>query len=396
MSLLVIYNPVAGSGSAKLLIDEHILPALQPDHTIDGILSTEHAGHAGTFVAEYARDHSTHNLTIILASGDGTLHEIIDSLSLAKATHGRVSFVLVPAGTANALYSSLFPPASQEMIDDVAYKLQSLRLYLNGKGTVRSLTYSLTEFFPSPTAQVNPRVASSCVVTSTSLHASILYDSELLRKEIPGIERFKVAAHKNGKRWYHATARLLPCSSSAVQIWDPVSHSFVEHPESTKVSPVVEFKGPFIYFLSTINVDRLETEFIITPLAQEVPPASNTCDIVIVRPLRDPSIGEEGEKGREQFVDKIWGVMGGAYKRGSHIDLRYDHNGHIVNDGDGPLVVEYIRCGGWEWIPDDEDKRANLVCADGEVLEIEHGGKAVSRVCDAISNLVLGVYCDKE
>lgn len=165
------------------------------------------------------------------------------------------------------------------------------------------------------------------------------------------IHRFKVAAHKNGKRWYHATARLLPCSSSAVQIWDPVSHSFVDHPESTKVSPVVEFKGPFIYFLSTVNVDRLETEFIITPLAQEVPPASNTCDIVIVRPLRDPSIGEEGETGREQFVEKIWGVIGGAYKRGSHIDLRYDHNGHIVNDGDGPLVVEYIRCGGWEWIP---------------------------------------------
>jgi hypothetical protein len=189
MSLLLVYNPVAGSGSAEVLIDEHVLPALK-DHTVDAILSTEHAGHAGTFVADHVRRHSTasKNLTIILASGDGTLHEIIDHLSSAEI-RARVSFVLIPAGTANALYSSLFPPLPSGNIDDVVYKLQSLRLYLSGKYTIRPLAYSRTEFSSSPTTQVNLRIASSCVVTSTSLHASILYDSELLRKDMPGIER---------------------------------------------------------------------------------------------------------------------------------------------------------------------------------------------------------------
>jgi hypothetical protein len=166
-----------------------------------------------------------------------------------------------------------------------------------------------------------------------------------------GIYRFKVAARKNSKRRYYATARLFPQSSSAVQIWDPASQSFKDHPESTDVNSVVELKGPFIYFLSTVNVDRLEPEFIITPLARKVPSTSSTCDVVIVRPLRDPSIGEDGEKGREHFVDKIWAAMGGAYQGGLHINMRYDHSGRIVNDGDGPTVVEYIRCEGWEWTP---------------------------------------------
>lgn len=76
-----------------------------------------------------------------------------------------------------------------------------------------------------------------------------------------------------------------------------------------------------------------------------------TCDLVIVRPRRDPSINEDNEEARERYVDKIWRVMGDGYKGGLHINLRYDNNGQITNDGDGPLVVEYVRCGGWEWIP---------------------------------------------
>lgn len=72
---------------------------------------------------------------------------------------------------------------------------------------------------------------------------------------------------------------------------------------------------------------------------------------MVVRPLRDPTISEDTPDTRSAFVTKLWQVLGGAYKNGSHVDLRYSEGGEITSEGDGPVVVEYIRCGGWEWHP---------------------------------------------
>ncbi len=136
-----------------------------------------------------------------------------------------------------------------------------------------------------------------------------------------------------------------------MQIYDPTSCTFVDHDESTVESPVVKLEGPFMYFTSLVNVDRLEPEFRITPLARTLPSRGATCDVVIVRPLRDPSVDADNEQARDQYVDKIWKVLGGAYTDGTHINLRYDDKGNVVDEGDGVPVVEYVRCGGWEWIP---------------------------------------------
>jgi len=59
----------------------------------------------------------------------------------------------------------------------------------------------------------------------------------------------------------------------------------------------------------------------------------------------------DSEEARLVFVQKATTVLQGAYKQGSHIDMRYGKNGEIELDGVGPAVVEYIRCGGWDWIP---------------------------------------------
>lgn len=160
--------------------------------------------------------------------------------------------------------------------------------------------------------------------------------------------RFKVAARQNSNRWYNASVKLFPSPSGAVQIYDQALHQFMDHPEST---PTVELKGPFCYFLSTVNVDRLEPEFRIMPLARTLPSSGATCDIVIIRPIRDPSVDADDKEARDKYVDKIWKVMGGAYMDGIHVGLKYDERGQIVDEGDGPPVVEYIRCGGWEWTP---------------------------------------------
>jgi hypothetical protein len=127
--------------------------------------------------------------------------------------------------------------------------------------------------------------------------------------------------------------------------------AFIDHPDSTGRDPVLNLEGPFIYFLSTVNVDRLEPSFRITPLTRTLPPPEASCDVVILRPLRDPSISQPSAEARELFAPKLWTVLGGAYEEGRHINLRYNNDGEISEDGDGPIVVEYMRCGGWEWIP---------------------------------------------
>lgn len=146
--------------------------------------------------------------------------------------------------------------------------------------------------------------------------------------------------------------KLLPAPAAGkVQIYDPATKTFGDHTESDNDDPIVDLDGPFVYFLSTVNVDRLEPAFRITPLARAIPPVEATCEVVIIRPLRDPSHSWDNPEARVAFEPKLWAVLGAAYQEGAHIDLRYDESGEIVMTGDGPTVVEYIRCGGWEWIP---------------------------------------------
>jgi len=216
----------------------------------------------------------------------------------------------------------------------------------------------------------------SAVVVSTSLHASILHHSESLRAQYPGIERFKIAAQLNITKWYKSGLNLL----GHVQIYDARTETFVNHPHSTLDNPLVHLEGPFLYFLSTVNVDRLEPAFRITPLIRTLPSSSPSCDIVIIRPLQSPSIVEDSLEARASFVEKIWAVLEAAYQDGLHIQMRYNNDGKVVLGGDGPAVVEYIRCNGWEWIPETADKDAHLVCSDGAIHFISEGGRAVCNV----------------
>ncbi|KAJ6546412.1 hypothetical protein DFH09DRAFT_1170959 [Mycena vulgaris] len=347
---------------------------------VDKLVSTAYPDHAGKVLVDFLEEHHEGEVTVILGSGDGTLNECITTLSSAQLRTGappRVIFVLVPSGTANALYSSLFPPASGGTLD-ATYRLQSVKSFLAGSKTI-PMTLAITTLSSPPSARKRPQARISAVVVSTCLHASILKDSEALRKEMPGLERFKVAAEQNSTKWYSSWVKLLPApAAEVVQIYDPSTKSFVAHPESEpEDDPIVDMDGPFAYFLATVNVDRLEPAFMISPLASRIPPTEAVCDLVIVRPFRSPTISVDTPETRAAFVSTLWKVSGAAYRNGSHIDLRYDENGEVTSEGDGPTVVEYIRCGGWEWIPDDEDENAHFVCTDGAISVIEKEGRAV-------------------
>lgn len=362
MPLLVVYNPICGDGSAKTFFEEIVLPFLEKHgKTVDKLAVTDKAPNTGSAVLEFLES-IPGDTTVVLGSGDGTLHEIINTISSAELKGVRASappshlrFVLVPCGTANAMYSSLFPPPKIEL-DSVSYKLKSLQAFVDGSKTI-PLTLAIASLSSPPWSKPSrPQVAISAVVTSTALHATILRDSESLRAEMPGTERFKAAAQNNISRWYTSYVKLLPVPSvGVVQIYDPGKKEFVSHDESHPDDPIVDVDGPFAYFLSTVNVDRLEPAFRITPLQVTIPPTAASFDIVMVRPSRDPSLNwdtpKERNDARQAFVHKATTVLQGAYQDGIHIDMRYGKDGEIELDGDGPTIVEYIRCGGWEWTP---------------------------------------------
>lgn len=384
MPLLAVYNPVCGDGTAQSFFEEHVLPLLaRHGKKIDMFVPTMYKGHAGQLVLDFVKEQvEGEDIIIILGSGDGTLHEIINHLSTmvkGPAPFPRLRFAIVPCGTANALYSSLFAfqNDSETSTTTVAYKLQSINSYLYSSRIV-PLTLAIATLSSHPNAREPSQVAVSAVVMSTSLHASILNDSEALRNDIPGVERFKVAASNNSTKWYSSFVKLLPASSvGTVQIYDPATNTFIDHPDSDKDDPIVDLDGPYVYFLSTVNVDRLEPTFRITPLERTIPPTEASCELLILRPLRDPSISWDDAQARESFVPKLWSVLHNAYNDGQHINLRYNDNGDIVSDGDGPAVLEYFRCGGWEWMPDEMDKDAHLLCSDGTIFNIPKGGRAV-------------------
>ena len=359
---LVVYNPVGGDSTARQFVEGHVLPLLKAsDIPVAKIVGTEHAGHAGAIAFEFVDSTASGPLDIVIASGDGTIHEIISTIALAPSyknrspdAPARVNLVLVPCGTANALYSSLFLPKPND--DPVQHKLQGIHAFIK-KAKRIPLTLAITDILTPPpskgSASVRGKATVSAVVTSTALHASILHDSEALRAEIPSMERFKVAAYQNITRWYDGCAKLFPSKSTGVvEIWNPFDKEFVTHAESDEDDPYVDIDGPFAYFLSTVNVDRLEPTFQITPLVTAEPRAGAFLDVVVIRPYRDASLsGLEAEEERKRFAEKSGAVLGAVYQSGNHINLRYDSTGKVVSEGEGELVVEYFRCGGWEWTP---------------------------------------------
>jgi len=384
---LVIYNPVAGDGTAKAFVDDHVLPLLhQHNIPIAQVLQTERDGHAGSVAHEYF-DKTDGPLGIVLCSGDGTLREVISAISLApptssKSSHNptKVNIALVPCGTANALYYSLFP---QQDEDPLSYKLKGINAFINKPSSKPvPLTLAITAILTPPhnnsTDRESPKNAIAAVVTSTALHATILRDSESLRAEIPSIDRFKVAALKNITKWYKSFVKLFPSQlNGLVEIYDPSLKAFVPHPASHHDDPIVDLDGPFTYFLSTVNVDRLESAFRITPLVSAFPRSGAFMDIVVIRPLRDPATHLDSPEARATFAEKLGAVLTAAYKDGDHINLRYDADGKVTLEGDGPTVVEYFRCGGWEWEPDNEDEDAHLLCSDGFIDTIPLGGRSI-------------------
>lgn len=166
----------------KDFFDKEVLPLLKSNGTEPAkVVGTEEAGHAGKIILEFLES-LMEEITVVLGSGDGTLHEIINFISKAefKATSEgpqllpRIHFVLVPCGTANALYSSLFPPKGEV---DTAHRLQSVQLFIAGEARAVPLTLAITTLSSPPVERRRPE--GMFLALSSPLDPSLIMSSSV-------------------------------------------------------------------------------------------------------------------------------------------------------------------------------------------------------------------------
>ncbi|BEI84865.1 hypothetical protein CcaverHIS002_0502660 [Cutaneotrichosporon cavernicola] len=397
----VLVNPVSGSGQAPDFIEHSVLPLLNSldiDYDVHVTKGVNDAGRIGRELllereqrvseGKVKRDDVT---TVVVGGGDGTAHEFMEGVLegvRGGAELGRWELVTLPLGTANALHSTLFPPDSVPVpltarlepliAPGNMHALASLIRALEG-GAPRSLPVTQTSIS-------NADPIPSHIVLSTALHANILADSEAFRAEMPGIERFKLAAAANISVFFPARVQLFP-STTGVRMYDPRTKDWNTVPEEDYT-----LEGPFGYFLSTTTTPRLEPTFVVAPTLARLPPAPHegTMDIVVLRPMRDPKVRAADDKAAA-WAPRAKEVLGAAYDDGRHIALVYGRNGCVdlsarvpQHDEGGEPVVEVFRCAGFEWTPTDQShKKSHTVCADGSLYVIPLGGSARAKVMES-------------
>lgn len=352
----VVINPASGARKTEDIYTNDISPLLQQYEASLNIIEHRTASEGdGIRIGKDIASKSTSKddtITIILLGGDGTTHEILNGIVGYRNERCFIpchfNLVLVPTGTANALYASLYP---EEKTDSETYKLLNLKAFLSDSEQKHSLALTQVSIDGGESSIAH-------LITSHALHASILADSEALRSTYPGIERFKVASAQNASIWTPAKVKLQGRGKSErIQLFNPDTSAFEDIDDGK-----TELEGPFFYFVC-VTTDRLESNFVPAPYSGPSSPIpslqrpSDAVDILIIRPLRDPKLAkyvsrdasfwsdEESKSLRDEFAStRVQAIVGGMYNEGQHVSLRYGGDS-------GPYMCEYYRCGGYEWTP---------------------------------------------
>ncbi|KAH7380036.1 ATP-NAD kinase-like domain-containing protein [Pyrenochaeta sp. MPI-SDFR-AT-0127] len=286
-------------------------------------------------------------LRIILASGDGGVVDLVNGLLKEKASKGYIApqVVLLPLGTANALYHSINAGTGTKN----TWGLNALSSTVSKPLPVFTAAFSPGARLLIDEARAEEELARDnkgngilhgAVVCSWGMHASLVADSDTAEYRKFGIDRFKMAAKE----------ALYPSDGSA------------PHPYKARVSVL---KGDdwtalkeqeHMYVLATL-VSNLESPFCISPASK---PLDNSLHLVHF----GPTSGDEAMR-----------IMGLAYQGGKHVDdpaVRYE-----AIDG---LKIEF---------QGDEDGRWRRVCVDGKIVRVEGNGwvevrKEERRVLDVV------------
>lgn len=245
--------------------------------------------------------------------------------------------MIIPLGTANALYHSLH---SQSHLDrqSLEYRLLAFNSYISNSDKLKQLPVSEV-VVDGQTRRLGH------VVISTAVHAALLHRSEELRSVDTSVERFKTAFMEVCTRWTEGAVKLENSRKYS-------NGSFSAQPED------ITLKGPFTYLLAS-HIDRLEDKFVIAPHSG----TTDRLSVVVVRPTRDARVREQLDKqehdaARQMAAKVLTDVMYAAYDNGKHVDMQYD---------DGEYVVEYFSTQAMSFQAGNE---GNYVCVDGGLVEL--------------------------
>eukprot|EP00039_Didymoeca_costata_P004887 m.76845 g.76845 ORF g.76845 m.76845 type:complete len:834 (+) comp12585_c0_seq1:102-2603(+) len=104
--VIIVYNPVSGSGKAKKNVENMVIPILEIAGVNFQVIATEYRG----FAREFAKDFDyTRTNGLVVAGGDGLVSEVVTGLYLRSDNLIESGFPvgIVPSGTANAMANEL-------------------------------------------------------------------------------------------------------------------------------------------------------------------------------------------------------------------------------------------------------------------------------------------------
>lgn len=343
----IILSTGSGHQKAQSFYDDVLSPIIEAT----GIKTTNlHITQSESSILDLTRDtffpaaNSGTALRIILASGDGGIVDLVNGLLALPHSDAYVSpdVVLLPLGTANALYHSTHPGEN-------TWGLSSLTSPTSKPLHTYTATFSpgsrlLVDEARSAIAIPNS-VLHGAVVVSWGMHASLVADSDSSEYRKFGIERFKMAAKE---ALYPSDGSLPHAYRGTVS----VTHSASGEPKWT---PLPE--SSHLYTLATL-VSNLERTFTISP-------SSTPLDGSMYLVHFGPTTGDDAMR-----------IMGLAYQAGKHVEDE---------------KVRYERIEGIKIEMNEQDERWRRVCVDGKIVRVEEGGWVqVRKRVGGVVGVVLG------
>ena len=271
-------------------------------------------------------------LRIMVLSGDGGIVDLVNGFSShpTSAAYVAPQVVLLPLGTANALYHSI------NVGKDNTWGLAAL-----ASSQSRPLPMFTASFSPGARLLVDEArgeeelpidagtgyaTLHGAVVCSWGMHASLVADSDTAEYRKFGVERFKMAAKE----------ALYPADGS-------LPHPYKAHVSLLKGGEWEALASKEHMYVLVPMVSHLEEPFCISPGSK---PLDGTMHIVYFGPTN----GDEAMR-----------LMGLAYQGGKHVDetaIQYE-----AIDG---LRIDFQGL--------EEDGRWRRVCVDGKIVRVESDG----------------------
>ncbi|KAI1302293.1 hypothetical protein EDD11_005628 [Mortierella claussenii] len=370
--LLVVLNPNSGMKQSRVIWESIVQPALAKAAKPFRLIESTTQGHVQSYfqdnikpiitdlvqslsivngdVSSITRPTSA-TLQIMVIGGDGSVHEIVNGILrgvegtafVSDEFRPKVEFSIIPAGTGNAISTSLGVTNVQDAVDRFL-KGHAVPLRLMSVSTRASQGAWKVHVY-------------TVVVNSFGLHCATVYDSEEFRHL--GNERFRQAAMKNvenlkqyeGKLVFYGPVQSFDRSTGAlvpVESKNDSSSSFAD-------GSTVNLPGPFTYLLITKQAS-LEPGFTPTPLANT---SDEWMDVLAVQ-----------NAGQGQIMQ-----MFGATATGQHVEQD---------------KVEYYKAKAIEL----ETPSKGRLCIDGEFLAIEGGpeGRVRFEVVSDLNTQIFEVY----